>query len=234
MKIIILILFLFSFNFTYAGSWDVLDTCEYKWEFEDCMQANKDWDSRSIEDFICISSSNKYEIMPQIILDLEFKKVDKEVEIYLKSLEDNKSEFFGQDAKRSLVEAIDEIESKFSIYDDDSFWKKYMELCWVWIISKTLDCFWASPDVDTTPYFNEDSKRSCKWLLLTKLEVFKSVSYDILKLNKQQIDKDEKKKNTQKRRTKYDKLLEIIMVNVWYMERLRKKWPSKTKYPHKW
>jgi len=49
---------------------------------------------------------------------------------------------------------------------------------------------------------------------LTKLEVFKTVSYDILKLNKRQIDKDEKKKNTQKRRKKYDKLLEIITVNI--------------------
>jgi hypothetical protein len=33
----------------------------------------------------------------------------------------------------------------------------------------------------------------------------------------------------QEERTKYDKLLEIVMVNVWFLERIWKKWPSKTK-----
>jgi hypothetical protein len=151
------------------------------------------------------------------------------VESYLKKLEDNKNEFFGQSASRSLVEWIDEIERKFWIYGDDSFWKKYMELCWTWIVAKVLDCFWSVPDIDIKDYFK---KENCEALVLTKLEVFKTVSYDILKLNKWQIDKDEKKKNTQKRREKYDKLLEIIMVNIWYIERIWKKWPSKTKNPH--
>lgn len=230
MKQFLLFLLLISFNFAYADDKDVLDTCEYKWEFDQCTQANKDWTPRSIEDFVCISSSNKYEIMPQIVLDKEFKKIDKDVEKYLKRLEDNKSEFFWQEAQKSLVEGIDEVEAKFGIYTDDGFWKKYMELCWTWIVAKTVDCFWWVPNIDIEWYFKEET---CKSLVLTKLEVFKAVSYDILKLNKGQVDKDEKKKNVQKRREKYDKLLEIIMVNVWYMERIWKKWPSKTKNPHK-
>lgn len=228
MNKIIFIIFLFFFNFVYAKQ-DVLEACEYKQEYEECKEANKNWNPRSIEDFVCINSSDKYEIMPQIVLDKEFKKIDKEVESYLKKLEDNKSEFFGQSASRSLVEWIDEIETKFWIYSDDSFWKKYMELCWTWIIAKTVACFWSIPNIDIKDYFKTEN---CKALVLTKLEVFKSVSYDILKLNKSQVDKDEKKKNTQKRRGKYDKLLEIIMVNIWYIERIWKKWPSKTKNPH--
>lgn len=37
-----------------------------------------------IEDFVCLASSNYFEIMAQIILDKEFKKIDKEVDTYFK------------------------------------------------------------------------------------------------------------------------------------------------------
>jgi hypothetical protein len=30
-------------------------------------------------------------------------------------------------------------------------------------------------------------------------------------------------------RTKYDKVIDLMMINLWYLERIRKKWPSKTK-----
>lgn len=229
MKFFIYIICFFSFQFVYWSSWDILDTCSYKWKFDQCVEANKSWNPRSIEDFICISSNDKYEILPQIILDEEFKKIDKQVESYITKLETNKNEFFWEWASRSLVEWIDEIESKFSKSDDESFWKKYMDFCWIQIVTKTVECFWSTPSIDIKDYFDEDKDQSCKALVSTKLEVFKSVSYDVLKLNKSQVAKDEKKKNTQKRREKYDKLLEIIMVNVWYMERIWKKWPSKTK-----
>jgi len=49
---------------------------------------------------------------------------------------------------------------------------------------------------------------------MTKLEIYKQVTYDILKLNKNQVKKDEIKKYTQSQRTKYDKLLDIIMINI--------------------
>jgi hypothetical protein len=51
-------------------------------------------------------------------------------------------------------------------------------------------------------------------MVLTKLSVHKQVAYDVLKLNKQQVKKDEDKLYMQEERTKYDKLLEIVMVNV--------------------
>ena len=225
MKAAIFIFLLFSFNFTY--SYSVLDTCSYKDDLDRCIKENNGWSPRTIEDFICIDSSNSYEILPQIILSREFSKIDNEVESYMQKFEDNKSEFFWQNATKSLIEAIDEIEDKFSTSKDNSFWKKYMEICSAdGVILKATECFWSVPNISITDYFNTET---CKTLVWTKLEIYKAVLYNILKLNKHQVRNDENKKNTQKRRSSYSKLLDIININIWYMERIWKKWPSKTK-----
>jgi hypothetical protein len=65
-----------------------------------------------------LASNNHFEVMAQIILDKEFKKIDKEVDEYFQNLEDNKSYYFGKDSKEPFTNAIDLIESKFDIYGD--------------------------------------------------------------------------------------------------------------------
>ncbi len=230
MKILFLIFLLAFLNQTYAASGDILSTCSYKQEIEKCLKANQNWTTRAIEDFICINSFNQIEIAWQIILDKEFKKNDKEIEKYLKWLEDNKSYYFWPSSKESFLKAVDDIEEKFSVWWE--YWKKYAELCDPTnnksILSKTFDCFenWV-PNTQAQKYFFTQTE--CSVLVATKLEIYKQVAYDILKLNKNQVKKDEIKKYTWNQRTKYDKLLEIVMVNMWYMERIWKKWPSKSK-----
>lgn len=230
MKYIFVFFALFFYFQTFAKSWEVLDSCEYKWDLEMCIEANKKWTNREIEDFVCISSGDPTKILSQIILDKEFKKIDKEAESYLKKLESNKNEFFWPESSRSLVEGIDEIEQKFSFTSDKWLWIKYFSLCKWWVLQKTLDCYWDNwiPSVNAEPYFLTST---CENFVKTKLLVYASVWYDVLKLNKTQVDKDQKKKSTQVRRDKYDKLLELVTIHLWYMERMRKKWPSKTKNP---
>ncbi len=230
---ILIICKFFFFFYAFAeekNTFVVSDLCQYKWPFEQCLAANKDGSTRTIEDFVCLASSNYFEIMAQIILDKEFKKIDKEVDTYFKNLEDNKSYYFGKDSKEPFTNAIDVIEDKFDIYGE--FGMKYLWVCGAtseaWVLQQTINCFgWSIPADESTKYFLSDT--SCKNLILTKLEVNKQVAYDVLKLNKHQIKKDEDKTHMQRERNKYDKLLEIIMVNVGYLERIWKKWPSKTK-----
>lgn len=228
-------IFIWLYEISWWASWDtkISDTCPYKSEFEQCKQENKNGNPRSIEDFICISSNNDVEIMSQIILDKQFKKFDKELDNYLKELEDNKTKYFWKWASHTFLEGIDEIESRLGIYNDDSLGKKYFESCKPWnefsIVAQTLECFgWSVPSDGVQEYFLETD---CKKLALTKLEINKQVAYDILKLNKNQVKKDERKLYVQEQRDRYDKLLELIMVNIGYMERIWKKWPSKTKNP---
>lgn len=234
MKYILFIsIFLCFFEISFWASWEVkvADTCSFKSEFEQCREENKNGNPRSIEDFVCLSSNSDVEIMSQIILDKQFKKFDKELDTYLKQLEDNKTKYFGKSASNTFLEAIDEIESKLGVYNDDSLGKKYYDSCKAGnelsIVAQTVECFWWSvPSEWVQQYFLESD---CKKLALTKLEINKQVAYDILKLNKNQVKKDERKLYVQEQRNRYDKLLELIMVNIWYMERIWKKWPSKTK-----
>jgi hypothetical protein len=51
----------------------------------------------------------------------------------------------------------------------------------------------------------------------------------LLLLNKLQVSQDEKKEYVQKERKKYDWLLSKFRVNIWYVERIWAKWPSKIK-----
>jgi hypothetical protein len=66
----------------------------------------------------------------------------------------------------------------------------------------------------------------------TKLNVYKQVAFDILILNKMYIRKDSMKKYVIEERKKYNILLDIMMVNIGYIERILSKWPSKIKNPY--
>gem|GEM_PF-5854096 len=46
------------------------------------------------------------------------------------------------------------------------------------------------------------------------MEIFNSVAFNIMQLNKAQVSKDQKKLYDQEQRTKYNKLLDIMMINV--------------------
>jgi len=64
-------------------------------------------------------------------------------------------------------------------------------------------------------------------LVEKKLEIFDDLTFSVLMLNKQQIKKDEKKIYDQWQRRNYNILLWLMRINLWYLERVWKKWPSK-------
>ena len=234
MKYIIKFFLLFLSFQVFANTWDTNknntdtkeETCEYKAKVKECQDALKNQTSRSL-DYIC-SQWNETQILLQIILDDEFKKIDKKVESYLSNLEKSKNKFFWPDSQKTLIEWVDEIQKKLGVYDEWSFWRQYLDVCWGVIFSKAETCWESFAKVDAAKYFKESD---CQNLVLTKMAVYNQIAWNVLALNKLQVDKDLKKKNTQQRRTKYDKLLELIAINIGYMERVRKKTPSFTKNP---
>lgn len=237
MKKIFLIIFLSIFFFENTFAQTTIDrACKYKTQVDECVEANKRgwaW-PRSIESFTCLSDRDSLKILTQIILDESFKKVDKEIENYIEFLESEKDYYFWTNSKETYIKAIDEIENKFSLYGAWSFGQKYLKYCTPQnkesIISQTSSCVvWWIPVVSINQFFNQTD---CRVLAQVKLEIAKQVAYDVLKINKNQVSKDEKKKYSQWQRKKYNQILDILMINIWYVERIWKKWPSKTKNPH--
>ena len=212
--IYIFILFIFFINYAY---WE---WCKYKWEIEMCNAANESWTTRSIEDFVCIVWT-KEEVSYQVVLDMEFKTLDEEMDKFVDELEKNKSTYFWIERQWTYFDWINNMHLK-----KDYFYTKYKNLCWIWIAREVIAC---NDDKKTAidksnSYFKETE---CMSLVDTKMEIFDDLTYSILLLNKQQIKTDEKKLYDQWQKRNYNMLIDIMMINFWYIERILKKWPIK-------
>lgn len=218
--------FLFlNLAFWASGEIEILD-CKYSEKIKQCLSSQDSY--RTIENFVCIKWSTE-SIAYQIVLDDKFKEIDEEAEAYLAALEDAKDYYFWPNKKEDYTNAVNEIESFF--WEKSYFANKYKNLCWWEILAETIDClWWKSLNIKAKDFLTREWW-DCVNLYITKLSFYKDVAYNILKLNKQQVLKDNHKLFTQQQRTKYDNLLDIIRINIWYIERIWKKWPSKTESP---
>lgn len=205
-------------------SFDLAQWCEYKSDIDECVSANKSWTTNSIDDFVC-RVWNYEEIIYQIVLDWEFEIVDKEMDLYVEALEKNKNYYFWVDRKKTYIDWINDIEAKRKYFE-----KKYINLCWKTIISKVMSCMEDEKvSITNTKDFFKIGK--CEKLIEKKLEIFNDVAFSVLMLNKKQIRTDEKKTYDQLGRKNYNLLLDIMMINLWYLERIWKKWPVKLANP---
>lgn len=227
MKNIAYILIVFQVFWFIPVFWD--ESCPYTGMFEECVEANKSWSARSIEDFVCPETQNTAEMMYQIVLDQEFKKIDKEVYNQCKNLEKSKDYFFWENQQESFLKGVDFIESKFSPFGE--YWGKYNELCngsnEKGILMITTKCLWGSTPLSETKDFFLQS--TCIGLAESKLAMSREIAYNTMKVNKMQVRKDEKKKFFQSRRWKYGDLIDMMLQNIGYMERIWKKWNVKIK-----
>lgn len=229
-KIKIILLIILSI-FLYINS-AFSDWCKYESEIEQCVSENNWWTPRSIEDFVCIQSTDKEKIAYQIVLDFKFKEIDEEVESYLDKLEKSKDLCFWENKSLSYLECIQDIYDRFKIYW--KYWEVHNNYCSaIWeesIIQETVTCLWWETTVlNVQNYFNETD---CMELADYKMSIYQEVALNILKINKQSVIKDARKEYVQEERSTYDTVLDLFMINLWYIERIWMKWPSKTLYPY--
>jgi hypothetical protein len=241
--ILISALFLMTFSQT---NW----ACEYWEKIKTCKKANANDTTREIlaykedwsyddEHFVCINKNPEIYTY-QIILDAKFKKIDDKIEDYISKLEENKWYYFWKDKEKSYLEAVNNIADIYNI--TGKFWKQYYEVCNGSILAlELLECkkeawlseiFWTgsvSVQIANAHKYYANTSTTCTKLANQKLAIYKKVSYDILLLNKLAISQDEKKTYVQEERSKYDVLLSKYLINIWYVERIWAKWPSKVK-----
>lgn len=193
---------------------------------------SKWWSIRSIEDFVCLQDVPENRVF-QIILDWDFTEIDCEMEQYFQSLTNSKNLYFWKWAKLTYFDWINAIWEKSTYFKD-----LYADAC-IQSVAKAGNYLknWAykieseqvSVSIDSAKEYLKWSMWDCEKLTLVKMEIFNNVAFNILQLNKAQVSKDQKKLFDQEQRTKYSKLLDIMMINLWYVERIWQKWPSKIK-----
>lgn len=209
------------------------DSCEYRWDIDRCYQANGNGSQRSIEDFSCPTSSDIETIAYQVILDKKFQEVDKKVEAYLDKIETDKDTFFWKSKQGNSLDGVNEVTAVLGKNGD--FYKEYMGLCWIdlsydtpTILYETLICL-EKTTITWAQWYLWQSKGNCAKLVEIKTKINTQVAYNVLSLNKAQIKKDEKKIYMQASRTKYNDLLDIMNINIGYIERIWMKLPKKLK-----
>jgi hypothetical protein len=69
-------------------------SCEYQGEIDECIEANKNGTALEIEDFVCLQTSDREEMVYNIILDKKFKEVDEKAEEEVENIEENCDEWF--------------------------------------------------------------------------------------------------------------------------------------------
>ncbi len=217
------ILYIFSFFMLFFIETAVFAWCKYETEIKDCIEANERMSAKSIEDFVCITSESKERIAYQIVLDKEFKELDKDMDKYIEKLEKNKTRYFWANRAWTYIDWLNDVDEKRK-----EFYSKYMQLCWTTIVWETSACLedWKTNVYTAMDYFS-DQWIPCRELVDVKMDIFDKVTFNVLMLNKMQVRKDEKKIYDQWQRRNYNKILDIMMVNFGYLERIRQKWTWK-------
>lgn len=214
----IICLFITSSIFSNIVYWK---SCSYSSQIEKCITEN--WKKATIwpkwiEDFLCIVWTPE-KITYQIVLDEEFKKVDKKMDLYIEELEKNKNIYFGVNKQKTYIEWVNDI-----IQKSKDFSREYNWLCSNTIIEETLSCMKDKTiSIQNTKDFISNNWGACTLMIDKKIEIFRDVSFSILMLNKQQVKLDEKKLYDQWQRSNYDNLLDIMNINLSYIERIIKK-----------
>jgi len=212
--------------------WEEKSECKYKEKIDKCSQANVDWNTRWVsesEKMICIEWSRE-EIALQLALDEKFSKIDDKIDLYLTNLEKDKDRFFWPNADSNYIEASNELEKNFSVFW--KYWHEYNDFCWVELIEEVMACQnQEASTINSSKYFKNST---CMNLAVTKLQIYRRVAYNILELNKKSVREDSSKEHMQLERTKYNEVFQLIRTNVWYLDSISKKWPSKLRNPYGW
>ncbi len=199
---------------------------EYSWKVERCSDAVSNWQSLLIKDFLCPQTSNYDRRVYNIVLDGEFRSVDKELHDFLNNLEKSKTYFFWKDRQKEYPEWVDMIQDFFG--KGGVLYTKYYTLCNRYL-EKSIYTLWVKAYGWTSIPIDFWMDNVCKRLSDVKLETWITAASAIMRFNKSQVRKEEFKKIQRDNREYYSNVEDLLRVHTWYTERLWKKWPSKTK-----
>ncbi len=192
-----------------------------------------EWSSmRGFDDFVCLQAPPEKRVA-QIAMDLNFREIDEEMDIYLEELSSQKDKYFWA-WELNYFDWVNDIRDKAR-----EFKNSYLEAC-VTSYEETIEC------TNNFAYSNPDEQQSvsiesaidflgtwgsCWRLANVKTDIFIEVAYNTLLLNQQQVQSDTQKLYEQETRTKYNKIIDLFMINLWYLERIWQKTPSLTRNP---
>ncbi len=222
-NIIFIFFFIFFISKVFAEI-PTLNCSEYSAEFNQCASENESWNgwARWITEFVCLDENqSRVKILTQIILDKKFSEIDEEIELYISNLEDS---------KEYSLEKLDEVVNKFYVYWE--YWNRYEDLCTKEIVEEVFKCLDSVPQTEIKDFLGWENNWACIELVRVKLKAYRDVLFSVLKLNKLAVRKSARTSYKKDERTRYDNLIKMMWTINWYLNRILKAWPTKTKNPY--
>lgn len=218
--------FLFPF---YFFSVEADSSCPYQSQVEQCIAENENGDPRSIDDFVCPQSQNNEKTADQVVLDLKAKQIDKDMEQELKNIENNCGTWYGEKPTEDELTASNKITSIFWYHG--KYRQKYNQILSPSnsenVLQTAINCIWGKGSISVADSLMFQS--TAQWMFDTQLVIAQNTAYDLLEICKQKVRSDERKKMVQRARGKYGTVSDLFNSVLNYLERIRKKWPSKIK-----
>lgn len=114
--------FMLAGVFSFASAAESGTISKYTKEIDACMKANKEGKAKSIEDYICpVGTLSSQEIALQVIMSIEFKKLDDRVKKDLKKIHEGSNKDIGALASN--------IRDLFESKDNKAYPARYAEIC---------------------------------------------------------------------------------------------------------
>jgi hypothetical protein len=167
-------------------------------------------------------------------MDINFREIDAKMDIYLEELLTQKDKYFWANSDLDYYDWLTDIRIK-----SREFKSQFLQACKT-SFEETVECTnnFSYSNPDETQSVSVDSAIDFLWewwncykLAQIKIDIFLNVSYNTLLLNQQQVQNDTQTIYEQETRTKYNKILDLFMINLWYIERIWQKTPSLTRNP---
>lgn len=201
-----------------------VSTNEYFQKVCSCFKAREEGSARSLKNPICPETADMPEgkVAYQVILDMKFGEIDKEIKAYLKSLQKNTTKDISQVMKNTKLIIEDTSEGSYA--------SRYQNIC-----EKTSSNGIISAMVATFKGISTDTvveyEKDCKALVAAKMVVYKNMAKII---SMQSVMKSyQKDKNTymSSLRQEYVKFFEKWDSYIAGLGRIKAKWNSKVKNP---
>lgn len=227
-KIILSSLFFVTGTFVFlshsfaVASTDIPRASQYSWQIDECIKANAAGTAKTITTYVCPGGKlMSQQVAFQAILDLEFQKIDREVEVDLKSIQSGSTKDIGavDTYIKSLFDETSIPEGKYP--------KKYRQICDQTIRNEAIKHFGKiSTDFDTKNFVA--GQTACNILVDKKISAYRNTGW--LLGESAVINSYRKDKHTYITKLKdlYEKFLNKWTIYIGQIGRIKSKWPSKT------
>ena len=216
----------FGVTFATTGS-------KYTGQIDACIKANKDGKAKTIEDYVCpVGVLKPQQIAFQVIMSIEFKKLDDQVKKDLQAIH----EWSNKDVWQLATNIGDLFDS--SKGDTAKYPNKYAEICNIVTMKETALYFeekWESSKTNDSVTTDNDAKdflfwqKGCQDLVKTKLQADKEAAWLLGESAIVKSFKKDKHDYMRKLKDHYEKFLNKWTIFIGQLATIKDKWPSKTK-----